>query len=163
LGRVKHTCGRFSWYASDDLRSKIEPPSRQQYKPGDFLAIRPLNWDDIVNEDNDDVNWADSGAPGGGRNHPGGGNENDDSEGEEEMQGSEKGTALGKRTIKRKQKGKGKGKWKSKATEEAKGNGKGNSTGKGNIEQTPGGDDISRAIALRLQKEMNEADSDTEG
>jgi len=44
------------------------------------------------------------------------------------------------------------------------GKGKGKGKGKGNgkweniVEQTPGGDDISRAIALQLQKEMYEAD-----
>ena len=44
-----------------------------------------------------------------------------------------------------------------------KGKGKGNSKGKGIVKHTPGGDDISRAVALQLQKEMYEADSDTEG
>jgi len=48
---------------------------------------------------------------------------------------------------------KGKGKWK----------GKGNSKGKGIVIHTPGGDDISRAVALQLQKDMSEADLDTEG
>jgi len=55
----------------------------------------------------------------------------------------------------------GKGKGKRKATEEGKG--KGNSQGKGIGKQTPGGNNISRAIALQLQKEMYEPDSDTEG
>jgi len=44
-----------------------------------------------------------------------------------------------------------------------KGKGKGNGEGKGIVEQTPGGDDISRAVALHLQKEMSGADFDTEG
>jgi len=48
-------------------------------------------------------------------------------------------------------KGKGKGKW--------KGNGKRKGIGK----QTPGRGDISRAVALQLQKEMSEADLDMEG
>jgi hypothetical protein len=43
LGKVKRTGERFCWYGSDDLRAKIEPPSCRQYKPGDFLAVRPLN------------------------------------------------------------------------------------------------------------------------
>ena len=35
--------------------------------------------------------------------------------------------------------------------------------GKGIVKQAPGGDDISRAVALQWQTEMYEADSDTEG
>jgi len=73
------------------------------------------------------------------------------------MQGGEKGTGKGKGT--KDWKGKGKGK----PNEKGKGKGKGNGEGKGIVKQTPGGDDISRAIAVQLQKEMNEADSDTEG
>jgi hypothetical protein len=42
-GMVKRTGERFSLYGSDDLRAMIEPPSCRQYKPGDFLPIRPLN------------------------------------------------------------------------------------------------------------------------
>jgi hypothetical protein len=41
-GKVKHTGERFSWYGSDDLCAKIEPPSCRQYKPAHFLAVRPL-------------------------------------------------------------------------------------------------------------------------
>jgi hypothetical protein len=41
--------------------------------------------------------------------------------------------------------------------------GQGNGKGKGIVKQPPGGDDISHAVALQLQKERNEADSDTEG
>jgi len=73
------------------------------------------------------------------------------------MQGGEKGTGKGKGTKD------GKGKGKGKATEERKGKGKGNGKGKGIVKQTPGEDDISRAVAVQLQKEMYEADSDTEG
>jgi len=146
---VKRTAERFFWYGSVDLRAKIEPPSCRQYKPGDFLAVRPPNWDDIIDEDDDDENWADPGAPSGGRSRPGNGNDNDDGEGEEDTQGGEKGTGKGKGTKDGKGKGKGKG----------KGNGKGN----GIVKQTPGGDDISRAVALQLQKEMYEADLDMEG
>jgi len=156
-GKVKRTGERFSWYGSDDLRAKIEPPSCRQYKPGDFLAVRPLNWDEIIDEDDDDDNWVDPGAPSGGRSRPSDGNDNDDSEGEEDTQGGEKGTGKGKGTKD------GQGKGKGKATEEGKGKGKGNGKGKGIVKQTPGGDDISRAVAVQLQKEMYEADSDTEG
>jgi len=86
-GKAKCTGEHFSWYGSDDLRAKIEPPSCGQYKPGDFLAIRPLNWDGIINEDDDDENCADPGAPSGGRSHPGNDNDNDDGEDEEDTQG----------------------------------------------------------------------------
>jgi len=37
--KPKRTGECFSWYGSDDLRAKIEPPSCQQYTPGDFLAV----------------------------------------------------------------------------------------------------------------------------
>jgi len=36
LGKVKRTGESFSWYGSDGLRAKIEPPSCRQYKLGDF-------------------------------------------------------------------------------------------------------------------------------
>jgi len=149
-GKVKRTGERFSWYGSDDLRARIKAPSCQQYKPGDFLAVRPLNWDEIIDEGDDDENCADAGAPSGGRSRPGDGNDNDNGEGEEDTQGCEKGTGKGKGTKDGKGKGKGEGK------------GKGNSKGKGIVKQTPGGDEISRSIALYLQKERYEADSDTE-
>jgi hypothetical protein len=44
-----------------------------------------------------------------------------------------------------------------------KGEGKGNSKGKDIVKQTPEGDDSSRAVAVQLQKEMYEPDSDTVG
>ena len=56
---------------------------------------------------------------------------------------------------------KGKVKGKGKAMEKGKGNR--NRKGTGIVQHTPGGDDISRAVALQLQKEMYEADSDREG
>jgi len=122
-GKVKPTSEHFSWYGSDDLRAKIEPPSCWQYKPGDFLADRPLNWDVIIAEDDDDDKCADPSAPSGGRSRPGDGNDNDDGESEEDTHGGEKGTREGKGT----KDGKGKGK----ATEDGKGKGKGNGKGNG--------------------------------
>jgi hypothetical protein len=89
------------------------------------------------------------GALSDGRSRLGNGNDNDNGEGEEDTQGGEKGTGKGKGT--KDGKGKGKGKW------------KGNGKGKGIVEQTPGGDDISRAVALQMRKESYEADSRTEG
>jgi hypothetical protein len=56
-GKVKLTFECFSSYSSDDLRAMIEPPSCWPYKPGDFLAITPLNWDEIINEEDDYDNW----------------------------------------------------------------------------------------------------------
>jgi hypothetical protein len=53
-GKVKHTGERFSWYISDDLRAKIEPPRCRQYEPGDLLAVRPLDWGEIIDEDDVD-------------------------------------------------------------------------------------------------------------
>jgi hypothetical protein len=155
LGKIKRTGEHFSWYGSDGLTGKIKPPSSQQYNPGDFLAIGQLNWNDVIDEDNDDENWADHGWPSGGRSHPGDGNDNDDSTGEEDMEGSGKGTGKGMGTNEEKGKGRGE------PTEEGKGKGKGQ--GKDCVKQTPGGDDISWAVALQLHKEMYEADSDTEG
>jgi hypothetical protein len=90
-GMLKRTGERFTWYCSDDLRAKIEPPNCQQYKPGVFLSVRPLYWDEIIDEDHDDLNWADPGAPSGGRSRPGDGNDNDDCEREEDTLGGAKG------------------------------------------------------------------------
>jgi len=146
---VQCTCEQFSWYSSDDLRANIGPPSCRQYKTGDFLAVRPLNWDEILDDDVDDENWADPGAPSHGRSRPGNGNDNDNGEGQEDTQGSEKGTGKLKGTKD------GKGTW--------KGKGNGNGKGKGIVKQTRGGDDITRAVTLQLLKERYEADSDTEG
>ena len=50
-----------------------------------------------------------------------------------------------------------------KALKKGKGKGKVNGRGKGIVEQTPGGDGISRAVALNLGKEMYKANWDTEG
>jgi len=133
-GKVKHTGERFSCYGSNDPRAKMEPPISRQYKTGDFLAVRRLNWDEIIDEDENDENWADPGALCGGRSRPGDGNDYDNGEGEEDMQCGETGTGKGKGTNNGKRKEKGKG--------------KGNGKGKGIVKQTPGGDDISRAIAL---------------
>jgi len=67
LGMVKHTSERFSWYGRDDHSAKIEPPSCQPYMPRDFLAVRPLNRDEVIDEDDNAENRVDAGAPSGGR------------------------------------------------------------------------------------------------
>jgi len=106
LGKVKCTSERFSWYRRDDLRANTEPQSCRQYKPGIFLAVRPLNWDEIIHSDDDNENWADPGAPSRGRSHPGNGKDNDDGEVKEDTQGCETGSGKGNGT----KDGKGKGK-----------------------------------------------------
>jgi len=135
-GNVKRTGEHFSWYSSDDLRATIEPPSFWQYKPGNFLAIRPLNWDEIIDNNDDGENQADRGAPSSRRSSPGDCNDNDNGKGEEDIPSVEKGTG--------KEKGTKDGKGKGTATEDRKGNGKakgkgkGNHKGKGILKQTPG-------------------------
>jgi hypothetical protein len=159
LGKVQRTGVHFCWYGSNNLRAKIELPSCWQYKPGGSLAVTQLNWDGIIDEDDDDDNWADPGALSGGRSLLGDGNGNDDCKSEEDKQGGEKGTGNWKGTKD--------GKVKGKATEDGKGKGKvkgtGHGKGKGIAMHTPGGDDISRAVALQLQKKISESDLDTEG
>jgi len=158
-GNVKRNGEHFSGFSSDDLRAKIEPPDIRQYTPGGFLAIRPLNCDEIIDEDDDDETWADPGAPSSGRSRPVNGNDKDDSKGEDDTQRCEKETGKGKGTND----GKGKRKVTEDGKGKGKGKGKGNGKGKGIVKATPGGDDISRAVALQLQKDMSEADLDTQG
>jgi len=156
-GKVDCTSEHYPWYGSDDLKAKIEPPCCRHYKPDDFLAVRPLNWDEIIEVDDDDENCADSRTPRNGTSRPSDGNDNDDSEGEEDTHGGEKETGKVKGTKDRK------GNRKGKATEEGKGKWNRNGNRKGIVEQTLAGDVISRAVAVQLEKEMYEADSDTEG
>jgi hypothetical protein len=104
-GKAKHTGEHFSLYHCDNLRAKIETPSCWQYKPGEFMADRPLNWDEIIDENDDNENWVDIGALSGGSRRPGDGNENDNGEGEEDMEGGGKGTGKGKGTKDTKGKG----------------------------------------------------------
>jgi hypothetical protein len=96
-----------------------------------------------------DDNWADPGALSGGRSRPGHGNNNDDSKSEKNTQGAEKGSRKGKGT----KDGKGK----------EKGKRKGNGKGKGIVKRTPGGDDISCAVALQLPKQLSESHLDKVG
>jgi len=56
LGGVKRTGKYFSWHSSNDLVVKIELPSCRKYIQGNFLAIGLLNWDEIIDEDDDDEN-----------------------------------------------------------------------------------------------------------
>jgi len=115
LVKVKCTSEELSWYSSDILWAKIKPPSRGQYKPDDFLEVKPLNFNAKMDEDDDDENWADPQVPTGRRSHPSDSNGNDDSEVLEVMHHGLKGIGKGKSTKY------GKGKWKGKV----EGNGKG--------------------------------------
>lgn len=76
----------------------IERPSHREYRPGDFQAIGPLNSDEIIDEDDDDENWAEPRAPNSGMSRPGNGNGNgnDDTKGEEDTRGCKKETGSGK-------------------------------------------------------------------
>jgi hypothetical protein len=125
----------------------------------DFLAVRQLNCDEIINDDDDEEDWADPKEPCGGWSHPGDGNHNAEGYGEEDIHGDEKWTGKVQGT----KDGTGKGK----ATEDGNGKGKAmwkaNGKVKGFVVQSPGGDDISCAIALQLQKAISEANLDMEG
>jgi len=162
LGRVKGTGELFSWDRSDDLRAKINPPSCWQYKPGDILALIALNWNERIDKDDDQEYWVDPRALSSGRSCPSDGNNNDNSEGEEDMQAGGKGTRKGQGTNDQKRKRQGKGIRKGRATDEANAKGNRNTDGKGIVKQTPGDDNICYAVDWQLQKEMNEADADTE-
>jgi len=122
-GKVKCTGEHVSWYGRYDLRAKCEPSSCRQYKPGDFLAVRPLNWNGKIDEDDDDEIWADPRPPSSARSRPSNGNDNDDSEDEEDRQGGEKETRKEKGTMKGKGKGQGKRKGKGRGKGREKGSG----------------------------------------
>jgi hypothetical protein len=94
-GMVQRTGEHFSWFVSDDIRAKIERSSGRQYKAGDFLAVKPVNWDEIIDENDEDDNWADPEAPSGGRSLSCNAIDNDDGESEEDTQGGAKGTGKG--------------------------------------------------------------------
>jgi len=98
LGHVRFTSEHFAWYGRNNLRGKIEPPSCPQYKPGNFLAVRPLNSDEIFDQDDDDGSWADPGVLSCGRSRPNDGNHNDDGNCGEDRQGGEIGTGKEKET-----------------------------------------------------------------
>jgi hypothetical protein len=67
----KHSRGHFSWDDSDDTWATFEQQSYWKFKPVDFLLVEPLNLDDIIDKDDDDEKWADSGVPSSGRGHRG--------------------------------------------------------------------------------------------
>jgi hypothetical protein len=126
-GKVKCTSKLFSWYGSDDHRAKIEPPTCRQYKRGDSLSVRQINWNEIIDKDDDDENWADPRAPSGARSHSSDENDNNDIQNEEDTQGGVKGIRKWKCT----KDGTGKGMGKVRENGKGKGSGK----GKGIIKQ----------------------------
>jgi hypothetical protein len=123
-----------------------------------FLHGRQWNWDEISDDDDDDKNWAEFGVPSSHSGNPRHGNHNDDTEREESSQGSENLTEheMGTSYVKGKCMVKGKGKVRAMEEWKRKGNGK----EKGIVSQTPLGEAASFAIALQVQDEMYEADSD---
>jgi hypothetical protein len=84
-GQVKLTAELFSWYGSYDHWAKIKPPYCWQYKPGDFLVVRPLNSNEIIDKEDDIDNWADPGAPSDWRIRPSDGNYYEDGQGEDSV------------------------------------------------------------------------------
>jgi len=94
-GRLHATVSVSSRYGSDAVSSKIEPRSCRQDEPGDFVAVRPLNWDERIDEDDDDENWTAHGEPRGGRSRSGNSSENDDGKGEHDTQRGDTGTRKG--------------------------------------------------------------------
>jgi len=91
-GKFKPTCHRFAWYGSDDLRGKIGPPSCRQWKPSNYLGVRQLNCDKIIDKVDDEQNWVDPGVWSGGRRDPCIGNVNDDGDSGVNRQGGDIGT-----------------------------------------------------------------------
>jgi len=83
-GQDTRTCECCFTYGSDDLRVKIVPLSCWQYKPMDFLDVRSLNSDEIIDENDDDGNSVHPGAPSGGTSYLGDGIDNTDGDGEED-------------------------------------------------------------------------------
>lgn len=101
----------------------------------------------------------DAGEPSGGRSRPEDGNTFDHGEGVEDTNRGEIVIRQGKATTD----GYGQGKATEGSKRKGKGKGMGNGSGKYIVKQTPGGVDISHAIALPLQKEMSQADMDMDG
>jgi hypothetical protein len=112
-----------------------------------------------LDKDDDDDKLADPGAPTVGISRSGDANDNDNGESKQDTLSGDYATRKWKGTNNGKKPGTVTENWK----ENGKGKGKGNGKGKSIVKHTPGGEDVSRAIALHLQMEMTEADLDTEG
>jgi hypothetical protein len=77
-GKVDCTGKRFFWYGTDDLEAKIVQPTCRQYTAGEFQTVRPLNWGETFDDNDNDENWVDPGALSGGRRRHGHVNDTDD-------------------------------------------------------------------------------------
>jgi hypothetical protein len=97
-GKGNRTGDQYSLYISDHLRANIYPPRCQQYKPGHFLSVRLLNWDEIMDKGDDGRNGADPEAPSGARSRPNNDNDNDHGKGEGDSHGGDTGTGKYKGT-----------------------------------------------------------------
>jgi hypothetical protein len=115
--------------------------------------------DEIIDKDNDEENWADSGTQSGGRSPPHDANDSDDSESGEDTYVSEKRTLKGMGI----QNGKGIGKSTEGGKGKEMGQGKGNGKGKGMAKQISGVDDIPCTDTFQLQKERYKAAAGMEG
>jgi len=62
-GLVQRSAKRFSCYGSDYLRVWFQRPRCRQYKPGNQLRERLLNWHEKIIEDDDDGYRTDPAAP----------------------------------------------------------------------------------------------------
>jgi len=117
-GKFMYTGEHSSWYRINDFSTKVEGPCCQQSKPGDILAVGPLDWDEIIEEDYDNENGVGPGPWNHGRSGGRDDKVNDGSERKVDRQCSQKGSRKGKGTKdgigtgKRKATDKGKGKWK---------------------------------------------------
>jgi hypothetical protein len=148
---------RFSLYHHDEHSAKFEPPCCRQSNSGQFLTPRAVSWDEIIDENNDDVSWADLRAQRSGSSCPSDGNDIKNCEDTNKTQGCEIGTGRWKGTVDVTGRGIGT------AMEKVKGKGKRNWKGKGIIKQTPEGNDSSCTVTWLLQKEPYNADSEREG
>jgi len=92
------------------LRVIIEPPSCRQYELGDILAVGRLNWDGIIDKNDDPENWPLPGGWSSVRSFLSHGNGHDNGEDEEDTQCGDNWTGTGMGRMDRKGNGMGKGK-----------------------------------------------------
>jgi hypothetical protein len=86
----------FSSYGSGELMATVEQPACRLCKRGDFFAIRRLNRDQAIANDDDDENCGGPEMPSCVLSHPGHKDGNDDGNGEEGMPGGVTGTRNGR-------------------------------------------------------------------
>jgi len=125
-----------SCYGTNYLQPMIESPRCRQHKQDEYVAIRPLNRNEIIDVDDEIVEGADPGALSWLRSFLGNANGNDHSAGEEDKLGSEKRIWLGKQAKIGMSHGKAIEDVKGKCKQKEKG--KGTDEGKCIMKQTPG-------------------------